>query len=309
MNTVPLRPASGEGCTQVSLGELIGLRLRVSRPMLRTVASSALRAGSQRSRAYGRGMDYAESRMYQAGDDVRRLDWRLTARSGKLHTKLFQEEREGRMLILLDQHPSMRFGTRSRFKSVQAARVAALAAWYATAANERVGLMSFGSKSKLLRPRAGVRGALALCAMLAAAEELSDVEQSLSQTIQRVRHLQRDVSRVLLISDGWHCDEDAHASLLDLTRHATVYVMVIADALELLPPVAGAYPFEHAGDVYHMNLTRDHDRQSFQAKLGAGSMRLQKMARSLMLPLQVMDTVVDPVDPVVRLLRSRWRGG
>ena len=93
-------------------------------------------------------MDYAESRVYQPGDDVRRLDWRLTARSGELHTKLFQEEREGRLLILLDTHASMRFGTRVRFKSVQAARAAALAGWYAVRAGERVGAMASTCSSR-----------------------------------------------------------------------------------------------------------------------------------------------------------------
>jgi hypothetical protein len=98
-------------------------------------------------------MDYAESRVYQPGDDVRRLDWRLTARSGELHTKLFQEEREGRLLVVLDTHPSMRFGTRVRFKSVQAARAAAVAGWYAVRAGERVGAMARRQRAAVERLR------------------------------------------------------------------------------------------------------------------------------------------------------------
>jgi uncharacterized protein (DUF58 family) len=112
----------GDGRVRVSLSELIALRSRVTRLRLPPRDSRATHVGAQSSRLYGRGMDYAESRAYQPGDDVRRLDWRLTARSGRLHTKLFQEEREGQLLILMDQHASMRFGTRVRFKSVQAAR-------------------------------------------------------------------------------------------------------------------------------------------------------------------------------------------
>jgi uncharacterized protein (DUF58 family) len=100
----------GDGCVQVALAELIALRARVGRARLLPLQSRALRSGQQSSRLYGRGMDYAESRVYQAGDDVRRLDWRLTARSGKLHTKLYQEDREGCLLIVLDTHASMRFG-------------------------------------------------------------------------------------------------------------------------------------------------------------------------------------------------------
>ncbi|HEY8327299.1 MAG TPA: DUF58 domain-containing protein, partial [Rhodanobacter sp.] len=152
MNVVAPHRADGDGRSQVALAELIALRARVGRVRMAPLLSRAARSGQQSSRLYGRGMDYAESRVYQAGDDVRRLDWRLTARSGKLHTKLFQEDREGCLLILLDTHASMRFGTRVRFKSVQAARAAAAAAWYAVRAGERVGVMAFGHADLLLRP-------------------------------------------------------------------------------------------------------------------------------------------------------------
>src|SRR6478736_102187 len=76
----------------------------------------------------GRGMEYAESREYAIGDDARHIDWRLTARSGKPHTKLFQAERERLTLIVADTASSLYFGTRVRFKSVQAARAGAIAA-------------------------------------------------------------------------------------------------------------------------------------------------------------------------------------
>ncbi|HEX7732615.1 MAG TPA: DUF58 domain-containing protein, partial [Rhodanobacter sp.] len=143
----------GDGRARVSLAELIALGARVGRAKLAPTESRAARSGQHSSRLYGRGMDYAESRVYQAGDDVRRMDWRLTARSGRLHTKLFQEEREGRLLVLLDTHASLRFGTRARFKSVQAARAAAVAAWLAVRAGERVGMMAFGEHDRLLRPQ------------------------------------------------------------------------------------------------------------------------------------------------------------
>ena len=102
MSAVPAR-ADGDGRVTVSLAELLALRARVGRVRPLPLDTRAAQAGQQSSRLYGRGMDYAESRVYQPGDDVRRLDWRLTARSGELHTKLFQEEREGRLLILLDK--------------------------------------------------------------------------------------------------------------------------------------------------------------------------------------------------------------
>ena len=306
MSAVPSQPPVGDGRTRVNLDELIALRARVARSALVPTESHAARAGQQSSRLYGRGMDYAESRAYQAGDDVRRLDWRLTARSGKLHTKLFQEEREGRLLVLLDRHPGMRFGTRARFKSVQAARVAALAAWHAVRAGERVGLMAFGGSRYLLQPRGGVRGALAACGALAEWDGQSgEGDEALSDALQRARRLQHGASRVLLVSDGWSCDDATRGRLLDLARRAALYVMVVADALELALPPPGRYPLEHAGEQREVVLVAERERREFQAGIGAGPARLQSVARSLALPLQCIDTATDPADAVATLLRTR----
>jgi uncharacterized protein (DUF58 family) len=255
-------------------------------------------------------MDYAESRVYQAGDDVRRLDWRLTARSGKLHTKLFQEDREGCLLILLDTHASMRFGTRVRFKSVQAARSAAVAAWYAVRAGERVGVMAFGHAEQLLRPQAGSRGALAVCGALAAwdAQTTSGKVEPLSDALTRASRVLHGASRVLLISDGFSCDTPARQRLLDLTRHAGVSVLVVADALELSLAPPGRYPLEHAGERSEVLLQSERQRSEFQSALGAGPARLGELAKSLGLRCNSIDTAADPLDAVTALFGGARAG-
>jgi uncharacterized protein (DUF58 family) len=300
-----LNQADGDGRVRVSLTELIALRSRVARLRLPPQDSRAMRVGMQSSRLYGRGMDYAESRVYQPGDDVRRLDWRLTARSGRLHTKLFQEEREGQLLILLDQHACMRFGTRVRFKSVQAARAAAMAAWYAVRAAERVGLMQFGGHAHLQRPRAGLRGALDVCGALAKGDHArSDQQEPLSQVLQQVIRLQRGANRVLLITDGQSSDEPARNRLLEMMRHTAVRLLIVADALELTPVPSGNYPVEHAGQRRTLVLQSDRQRESFQHSLGAGQVRLAAMAQSLGIPHRIIDTTVDPLESISALLRD-----
>jgi uncharacterized protein (DUF58 family) len=303
VSTVIQKRTDGDGRSQVSLAELIALRARVTRARMAPLPSRAARSGQQSSRLYGRGMDYAESRVYQAGDDVRRLDWRLTARSGKLHTKLFQEDREGSLLILLDTHASMRFGTRVRFKSVQAARAAACAAWYAVHAGERVGVMAFGHADQLLRPQAGSRGALAVCGALADWDVLPsfDKVEPLADVLTRAGRLLHGASRVLLISDGFSCDTRARLRLLDLTRHAGVSVLVVADALEQAPAPPGRYPMEHAGERSEVLLQSERQRREFQRALGAGPARLGELAQSLGLRHCSIDTSSDPFAPVAAL--------
>lgn len=305
MNAVASSQADGDGRVRVSLAELIALRGRVSRLRVPPQDSRAMHVGAQTSRLYGRGMDYAESRAYQPGDDVRRMDWRLTARLGRLHTKLFQEEREGQLLILLDQHSSMRFGTRVRFKSVQAARAAALAAWYAVKAGERVGLMAFGESHYLQRPRGGVRGALDVCGMLAKCDAtVSGQSQLLSQALQHVIKLQRGANRVLLISDGQSSDDVARDRLLEMMRHTAVRLLIVADALELEQVPAGSYPIEHHGERRQLVLQSQAQREAFQQRLGEGQTRLTAMATSLGIPYRIIDTAADPLEAVGALLRN-----
>ncbi|KQZ79800.1 hypothetical protein ASD55_03695 [Rhodanobacter sp. Root561] len=307
MNAVVSRAADGDGLSRVSLSELIALRARVGKVRLAPLLSRAARSGQQSSRLYGRGMDYAESRVYQAGDDVRRLDWRLTARSGKLHTKLFQEDREGCLLILLDTHASMRFGTRVRFKSVQAARAAAAAAWCAVRAGERVGVMAYGHADQLVRPQAGPRGALAVCGAMAEwdAHAGPDRLEPLSDALARAGRVLHGASRVLLISDGFSCDDAARKRLLDLGRHAQVSVLAVADVLELAPATPGRYPLEHAGERCEVMLQSERQRGDFQRALGAGQARLGELARSLGLRCSSIDTTADAFDAVSGLLGTR----
>nr|WP_239537986.1 DUF58 domain-containing protein [Dyella mobilis] len=287
------------------MAELISLRNRVARLRLPPQDSRAMRVGAQSSRLYGRGMDYAESRAYQPGDDVRRMDWRLTARSGRLHTKLFQEEREGQLLIVLDRHPSMHFGTRVRFKSVQAARAAALAAWYAVRAGERVGLMQFGSHTHLQRPRGGVHGALDVCGAIAKGDAGSSGHyESLSQALQRVNKLQHGANRLVLITDGQSSDDSAHRHLLETMRHTAVRVLIVADALELALAPPGHYPIEHDGERRTLVLRSETQRASFQQSLGASLLRLATMTKSLGIPTRTIDTAGDPLDAVSALLRD-----
>ncbi|UPG95063.1 DUF58 domain-containing protein [Luteibacter aegosomatissinici] len=287
----------------VALPELLALRSRVMRAAPPPVVSRAPRSGQRPGRLHGRGMDYAESRVYQAGDDVRRMDWRLTARSGVAHTKLFQEEREGRLLVLLDTNTSMRFGTRARFKSVQAARAAATAAWYAIRGGDRVGVLAFGGQQRLLRPQGGPRGALAVCGALAAWDAMPPgADESLSAALQRAGRLMHGASRVLLVSDGFAVDPPAYGRMLSLVNKAEVRILTVADPLEMAEPPAGRYPFAHDGVHYDIALHGERQRADFARALGEGRERLTALASQLGLLKRTIDTTADPLNAVIDLL-------
>lgn len=118
-------------------------------------------SGNYLSRNKGRGMEFDEVRHYQTGDDIRAIDWRVTARTGKTHTKLFREELERPVLIATDLSASMHFGSQLLFKSVQAAHLASLVAWHAKNRGDRLGGIVFNQNEHLeLKPRSRKEGVL-----------------------------------------------------------------------------------------------------------------------------------------------------
>ena len=136
-----------ESPVAVTTSGLIALSRKSRGLSLRTGMISALQSGDYQSAFKGRGMEYDESRLYQPGDDIRNIDWRVTARSGKVHTKLFREERERPVHLWVDFRAPMFFATRGKFKSVIAAELASLFAWRANRQGDGIGGIVFSENT------------------------------------------------------------------------------------------------------------------------------------------------------------------
>jgi uncharacterized protein (DUF58 family) len=171
-------------------------------------------SGEYLSRFKGRGMEFAESRPYQPGDDVRNLHWRVMARTGKPFTKLFREERERPVFVWVDLRRRMFFGTRRAYKSVVAARAAALIAWAASRHGDRIGgvLFSDGSHEEI-KPARGKAAVLYLIRRLAEHPAWDDRdgshddgERSMRDAMIRLRRVVRPGSLVFLLSDFANLD-------------------------------------------------------------------------------------------------------
>lgn len=208
--------------------------------------SPAAHSGGHQSRWRGRGVDFRESRIYQAGDDIRHMDWRVTARSGKPHTKLFEEEREQGLLLALDCNPTMHFGTRVRFKNVQAARAAALLAWMAARRGDRVGAIGFGGGIETeTKPAGGRRGVLRTLRALRDWDAVADArDEPLSAALPRMQRLLRPGMRLTLLSDGFSFDEPARAALSRIAARHETSVVLVRDALEVSAPPPGRYALQ-----------------------------------------------------------------
>lgn len=279
--------AQADGVTP-TLAELVALRgstLRPPPPRRGRVGSS----GQAPSPMRGRGMEYAESREYVAGDDARHIDWRVTARSGRTHTKLFQAERERVTLIVADTDPALYFGTRTRFKSVQAARVGAVAAWAAQRRGDRIAALRGSDHEAPVPPAGGSRGVLRVLDALARWYTVRpDDDAGLQQALQRASRVLRPGARLLVLADPRRAATVPSAQWAALAQHHEVDVLLLVDPLETRPP-SQSLPLQVGGRHLRMDLQRAAVRaqwratfveplEALQATLAARRLRVQVVA-------------------------------
>ena len=201
-------------------------------------------SGGERSKVKGRGMEFDEARHYQAGDDIRAIDWRVTARTGKTHTKVFREERDRPVFVHVDLLPSMFFGTQYLFKSVQAAHLAALITWSAVQRGDKIGGLMFNHEQDFeLKPKAQAKNALVLlnklqeCHSYAAklANTRNDTQsdkQRFTDMLERLAYVVKPGALVYLISDFTQLDATAKSALSRIARHCEIKATIVTDPME-----------------------------------------------------------------------------
>lgn len=224
-------------------------------------------SGHALSNLRGRGMEYAESREYAAGDDARHIDWRLTARSGRAHTKLFQAERERLSLVVADTAPALYFGTRTRFKSVQAARVAALAAWVAVRDGDRVAALRGSAGEAPVPPASGARGALRVLDALVrwyAAPPADDT--GLADALAHAQRLLRPGARVLVVAEPASVLEVPAARWAAMAMHQDLLAVLPTDPLEQSPPSARRAFSAGAGAAVALDLEASTTRRRWHGE-------------------------------------------
>ena len=221
-------------------GQLSGLALANSQ------RRTSYRSGAREVRVRGRGMEYEESRAYVYGDDVRTMDWRVMARTGEAHTKIFAEEKERRFLIAVDLSASMFFGTRFGFKSWAAAQVAAHAGWLASFAGDRIGgLIVSPASHHEVRPGKTRSGLLGVFHHLA---EVSKIGLPPDMRRNRLNFLLRELNRVVkpgsiiaLITDFIGLDDQSLEILSSIVKHNDVNAYWIHDDTEINTWPGGHY--------------------------------------------------------------------
>ena len=286
--------ASPVSVSQAGLIRLNGPARAIALDVLRV---SSLQTGAYVSHFRGRGMEFDESRPYQPGDDPRSIDWRVTARSTTAYTKLFREERERPVLLVVDLRANMHFATRGCFKSVNASRAAALLSWAAHHRGDRLGGLIFGDTThRELKPRLGRQAALRYVHELAEhpdwenreRAETEDAEAPFTQAMSSLRRVARPGSLVVILSDFLGFSRSAQSYLSSVARHNEVLAVFLNDPLERELPPPGRYRLvsrddELAIDTFAKTARRDyknafetrrHDLEAFCHRYGVHLMPL-----------------------------------
>jgi uncharacterized protein (DUF58 family) len=234
------------------------------------------------------------------------MDWRVTARTGKAHTKIFQEERERPVLVVVDASPSLYFGTRTRLKSVAAGQLAAAIAWASVRRGDRIGAFLFAPDGhRELRPSGGRRGAMRVIQGLVDwlnPETAHQGHEPLSTSLERVRHAVRPGSLVLIISDFFNLDEQCHRHLSRLRQHNDVIGCQVMDPAEEFLP-AGRFPISDGDHSAMLDTYQENMRRQFELMSSEHGDTPRRMFQRHKCGWLVLKTTDDPVEVLGRELR------
>jgi len=282
----------------------------------RAIALDVLRVNSLQTGAYvshfrGRGMEFDESRPYQPGDDPRSIDWRVTARSTTAYTKLFREERERPVLVVVDLRSNMHFATRGCFKSVNASRAAALISWAAHHRGDRLGGLIFGDTThRELKPRLGRRAALRFVHQLAEHPDWTNRgipkgSDPFAQAMSSLRRVARPGSLVVVISDFIGFDRAAQSYLSSVARHNEVLAVFMNDPLERKLPPPGRYRIVSPDDELAIDTYAAAARRDYEHEFAERSHVLEAFCHRYGVHLMPMSTDDDPVSTLQTALGRR----
>lgn len=303
----------------IALDDLIGARFSAKDLKLQQRRKAlSLLAGPNKTNFRGRGIDFAEVRAYQPGDDIRTIDWRVTARSDKTYTKLFQEERERPMLVVTDQRQAMFFGSQQCFKSVTACYLSALIAWSGLQQGDRVGGLVIGNKKQQeIKPRRSRQSVLALIhAMLEANQQLNrssglqlNPGERLQDALIELRRIARPGTAIYLISDfaGFeHSDSLKH--LHQLSRHCDITALFISDPLEKQLPPPGQYTVSNGQQNSLIETASSTARQQFSDHFVQRHTQLQHELGKLGIPLIDVATNQPPLKRLLHYFGNKSFG-
>jgi len=270
---------------------------------------SSVLSGRYGSRLRGRGLDFSELRRYLPGDDIRTMDWKVTARTRSPHVRVYTEEKDRAVLVLVDQRQNMFFGTRDRLKSVTAAELAALAAWRALAVGDRIGAIVFNdTEVEEIRPRRSQQTVMQILGevvrqnhALAADRTVEPNPGQLNRVLEKARVMAPHDVLVVIVSDGFGVDARTERLTAGLVEHNDVLMLLVHDPIRI-DPTGPRLTVSDGALQMDLDLSSPKVSGAIAGDYRSEQEALTRALRRLSAPLLMISNQGDPVDQVRRLL-------
>ncbi|MGI9627203.1 MAG: DUF58 domain-containing protein [Longimicrobiales bacterium] len=311
---------SAEGVAEgvyVTLEELTKLQYRAKGlSFLPRQPVHSLLSGRHASRIRGRGLDFEELRGYLPGDDPRTIDWKVTARTGKAHVRVFTEERDRPALLVVDQRISMFFGTRLMLKSVTAAQIAAAGAWRVTGQGDRVGAVVFDDESEeSIRPHRSKQTVLRILHALVDRNQALRADTSTPPDPTMLNRVLDGVSRtvthdylIVIISDFDGADAETTRMVSRLARHNDVLAIPVYDPARTELPDRGRLVVSNGELQVEIDLGQGSTRQRMRDVAESRLASIMAWQPDLAVPVLPISTAEDVLEQARRLLGHAPRG-
>lgn len=272
-----------EQVTWISSQSLVHLRNNARNIPLFAGKIHAKQGGAYVSSFKGRGMEFDESRIYLPGDDIRNMDWRVTARTGVAHTKVYQEERERPVLLWLDLNSSMFFATRGAYKSVIATKAATLLAWCVADHKDRIGALIFAGDEHIeLRPRRGKSAVLDFIHRTvnhSAWNNGHGTKRNMEMAISRLRKVTHPGSLIFLLSDFREMNSKTTSHLANIARHNDIVLVHVSDPIESDLPTSGFYKVSDGSQEISLNTADKKLRKDYHQRFVEHNEFLETLCR------------------------------
>jgi len=298
------------------LDELMRLRFKASGfSFLPRQPVHSILSGQHASKLRGRGLNFEELRGYLPGDDTRHIDWKVTARTREPYVRVFTEEKDRTVWLLVDQRLSMFFGSKGKMKSVIAAEAAAVAAWRVLSQRDRVGAVVYDDTGLSVIPphRSEQRVTQILKCIVAknhaldAGSEAAPEPAMLNRALRRVAALARHDCLVCLIGDATGIDEKTRQYVTRLTEHNDVLSVFVYDPLEQAMPEAGRLVFSDGTSQLEFDTAQRRPRQAYENDFQQRTERMAATSRKHAIPLLKISTAADVLEQVRDQLGSYRR--
>lgn len=272
----------------------------------------SLLSGRRHSRLRGRGLDFDELRNYRPGDDIRNMDWRVTNRTGRPHVRVYNEERDRPVLVVVDQRVPMFFGSQNKMKSVVAAEIAAITAWRVLAVGDRIGALLFNDSRHLeVRPTRSERKIVGwlgdLTKMNNGLSAQSDESVNPDALTSALVNVERNIGHdhlVILVTDFFGCSGATFSAIKRIRAHNDLVCAHVYDPLER--DISSAKQLVVSDGRYQLELDpSNHDLgEKFAASFNSSIAQVQSELRRSEIPLLPINTI----EPVAQQLKALLGG-